>query len=399
MPSLLYIGQTPAEGTGSPVVILRHLRRLAADGWQITVIAEHGQDSAACDAAGWPVHPLPARRRPWWPPYRPDSAPFLRSIRTTLIAREIRRRFFASARGPDALFGYLAAHADFAPEIAARLARQTRVPLTLLIHDDAADFARTAKERRVLRRRHAGILRAAHRNWFVSPELAAVYGPPFSLEPGAFSLPPLPEGGARQSAYRPPPADGRPRIYYGGHIWPAQYPLFARLARVIHEAGGRLVLLTRDTPELRAFRATAAPVDTLPLFPSNTEALAHLSSHASGILVSYADTLADMPWVATSFPSKFIEYAHLGLPAHIVAPPKSAIANWAARAAYPNFTTPDDLAPLARWVSDLRDPAVWPALVAPVRRHAATDFSPDKIHRQLTAALIPQSAHRLLHSP
>ncbi len=393
MSSLLYIGQTPAEGTGSPVIILRHLRRLAADGWQITIIAEHGQDTAACDTAGWRVHPLPSRRRPWWPPYRPGSAPLWRVIRTSLIAREIRRRFFTGGARPDALLGYLAAHADFASEIAARLARQTRVPLTLLIHDDAADFARAGAERGVLRRRHAGILRSASRNWFVSPELAAVYGPPFSLQPDAFSLPPIPEGGARQAAYRPPPADGRPRIYYGGHIWPAQYPLFARLARVIHDAGGRLVLLTRGTPELRAFLATGAPADTLPLFPSNADALAHIAARASGILVSYADTLADMPWVATSFPSKFIEYAHLGLPAYIVAPPQSAIANWVARSSYPHFTTPGSLAPLARWVADLRDPAAWPGLASAVRRHTATDFSPELIHRRFESALTGRAAN------
>ena len=53
MPRLTYIGQTPAEGTGSPVIILRHLQRLTAHGWKITVIGEHGQDTSACERAGW----------------------------------------------------------------------------------------------------------------------------------------------------------------------------------------------------------------------------------------------------------------------------------------------------------------------------------------------------------
>src|ERR1043166_6504071 len=168
MPRLTYIGQTPAEGVGSQVIVLRHLRRLAAAGWQISVIAESGQDYSACLHAGWSVHTLPLRRA-WWPPYR-EGQPMLRRLRTGLLARECGR--LAGSAPPDALFCYLAAHADFYPEIAARYARGSGTPYSLLIHDHAAAFSKNDQEKFCLRRRHSWILRQAHRCWFVSPELA-----------------------------------------------------------------------------------------------------------------------------------------------------------------------------------------------------------------------------------
>jgi hypothetical protein len=169
---LVYIGQTPAQGTGSPVIVLRHLLRLAQHGWKITVIAEHGQDTSSCEKAGWTVKHLPLRRR-WWPPFRPVSGAFLRSMRTRLLARECRE--LCGSEAPDAVFGYLAAHADFSPEIAAHFARQCGAPFTLLVHDDAAAFEKRAAERAVLRQRHQWIIGQTHRCWFVSPELAREY--------------------------------------------------------------------------------------------------------------------------------------------------------------------------------------------------------------------------------
>ncbi|HEX2099269.1 MAG TPA: hypothetical protein VHF69_01325, partial [Candidatus Synoicihabitans sp.] len=106
MPTLTYIGQAPADGTGSPVIVLRHLQRLAAGGWQIRVVAERGQDTSACERAGWNVSDLPLRRR-WWPPYRPNQ-PLLRRIRMWLLARECLR--LDAHHPPDAILGYLAAH-------------------------------------------------------------------------------------------------------------------------------------------------------------------------------------------------------------------------------------------------------------------------------------------------
>ncbi len=379
MPRLTYIGQAPGEGTGSPIIVLRHLRRLAAHGWQITVIPEGGQDTSLCEKAGWTVRHLPLRRR-WWPPFRPDNA-FSRRVRTWLLARECRR--LTASEPPDAIFGYLAAHADFSTEIAAHFARQSGVPLSLLIHDDAAAFSSSPQEKQILRTRHARILRATHRCWFVSPELAREYD---VAESQRHTLLPVPEGWDMPAQWTPARSQA-PRVYYAGALWPAQFPILAKIARALQATGARLVILSRDTPELRAF-LTTEPADWVAPFSTNSEALAHLAQDAAGVLVAYPDTIAEMPWVATSFPSKWIEYSHLGLPCAVLAPVKSATGQWIRKNGYPYFFDPTRFDGFAQWARALRSETHWQELAAASSALARGHFDPTFIHDQFERALL-----------
>jgi hypothetical protein len=355
------------------------LRRLSEHGWKITVIGEHGQDTTACVRAGWQVQQLPLRRS-WWPPFRPDSA-ISRRLRTWLLGRECRA--LTSSTGVDAIFGYLAAHADFSPEIAAQFARQSRRPLSLLIHDDAAAFGRDREEKKRLRARHNWIIGQAYRAWFVSPELAAEYDLP---QEKRRVLLPIPEGWGKAAEWQPAFAE-QARVYYAGHIWPPQYPLLAKISRALNAAGGKLVLLSKDTPELRAFIA-AESAEWIQPFPTNREALSHLAGSAAGLLVSYAETVEEMPWIATSFPSKFIEYSHLGLPCAIVAPPESSVGRWAQRESYPHFYPPGATAEFADWAAGLRRQDTWTNRANVPRELAKTLFNPELIQRQWEDTLL-----------
>lgn len=376
---LLYVGQTPSQGTGSPVIVWRHLRRMAAEGWAISIVAEQGQASAACAEAGWSVLSLPLRR-PWWPPYRSTSPEWLRRLRMKLLAREVRRQLPAQ---PDAVLGYLAAHDDFPAELAAACATALRRPLTLLIHDDASSFE-SSTDRRARDRR---LLASARTNWFVTPALASASPAPLNRRQ---ILLPLPEGWSGKPA-SPPPAGLPMRLYYAGHLWPAQVPLLARLARALALCGARLVIMTRLGPALQDL-AAAAPIEHQPPFADNHAALAHLAAHATAVIVCYAETVTAMPLSATSFPSKFAEYCHLGLPAVLVAPRATALGSWAAENAFADFFDPSDSAALdsafAAWALGLRDPAVWSARAAVSLRLASNEFSPDRIHRAFADALL-----------
>jgi hypothetical protein len=378
MPNLTYIGQTPADGTGSPVIVLRHLRRLAANGWKITIIPEDGQDTSLCAAAGWKIKRLPLRRA-WWPPFRHDHS-LSRRLRTWLLGRECLQ--LTREEPPDAIFGYLAAHADFSAEIAAHFSRQARIPLSLLVHDDASAFAKTTAEKRALSHLHSRILRQCHRCWFVSPELAAVYQ---VQNDKRHVLLPIPEGWT--PPVPPTPNLAHPKIYYAGHIWAPQYPLLAEIARTLEQAGAKLVLICKDSPELQAF-LTQSPVEWLPLFPTNREALSHLKQHAAGLLVAYTRTIEEMPWIATSYPSKFIEYAHLHLPCAIVAPAESCIGHWAQQRAFADFFTPEQLPSLATWAASLRQPHARELATQRMQALALGEFSPERIQETLENQLL-----------
>lgn len=378
MPHILYIGQAPTDGNGSPVIVLRHLQRLAAAGWQVSVITERAPQALGIHP-GWTVLTLPLRR-PWWPPLRHRFG-LSRAIRTWLLAGEARR--LMSTNPPDAVLGYLAAHDDFLAEIACRYAHRTGTPLTLLVHDDAAAFTTLAAEQRRLRRRHGALLRGAHRRWFVSPELAEANARPVDTQE---VLPPLPAGWPRYVSWNPEFAV-RPRVYYACFIWPAQFPLLEKIATAFAASGVGLVLLTRETPALRAF-LHASPAQHRAPFATNHEALVHLATHAAGILVSYAESVAVMPWIATSFPSKLVEHAQLGLPCAIVAPATSAVGRWARAARSVDFFAPDEITQLAAWARALRSEASWQQSADRIRHVAASEFNPETIQSVFAAGLL-----------
>lgn len=376
---LLYLGQAPAHGTGSPVTVLRHLRRFAAEGWRIEIVPNWGDDTNEAARQGWTIHHLPHRRL-WWPPFRQDNE-FSRRLSSTLWAREVDRLVLPR---PDAVLTYLAWHSDLFAEIAAAYGRRTHVPVSCLVHDDAVDFIAEPARRAQLRRRQARILRDNHRNWFVSAPQAAAMIPAGSH---AEVLAPIPEG------FNGPAPQWRaafaecPRVYFAGYLWPEQGRLLQQLAPVLAAAGARLVVLGRRTPEVEAMLA-AGTADHVPSFPDNREALAHLATHAAGLIVSYAATVEELAWSRTSMPSKLVEYAHLGLPIALVAPPETAIADWARRLHLPTLFAPADHTGLAAWATSLRHSASWLHHLETWRHLAAGEWSPSTIHAKLSHGVL-----------
>ena len=375
---LLYLGQAPAQGTGSPVTLLRHLRRFAADGWQIGLVPNWGDELAEARRHGWTAHRLPHRRW-WWPPFNAENE-LSRRLTTTLWAREVDRLIQPR---PDAVLTYLAWHSDLFAEIASAYGRRTGVPVSCLVHDDAVDFATNAGRRAQLRRRQTRILRGNHRNWFVSAAQAAAMAPT-----GAHAdvLPPIPEGFAGPAPQWHSEFGARPRVCFAGYLWPEQGRLLQRLAPVLAAAGARLVVLGRRTAEVEALLA-ADLADHVPPFPGNHEALAYLSANVAGLVVSYAATIGELPWSRTSMPSKLVEFSHLGLPIALVAPPGTAIADWARQRGIGSCFAPADHAGLSAWAAALRHRESWLHQSDTWRNLAATEWSPAVIHSRLAHSL------------
>ena len=383
MPNLLYIGQNPTTGTGSPVIVLRHLRRFAADGWAVAVLGEYGGDYRESRAAGWTVHQL-CHRRWWWPPFRKHSNA-LRWMRLRLLAHEVA----AANPAPTVILCYLAAHSDFSADLAGHVAQLTGAPLHILVHDDVSAFPNARGHEADLRRAHESILEAADVCWFVSPELADRF--PATAAKRRL-LYPMPEGWDRPAIWSDA-FNRRPSVYYAGHLWPEQHGVLADVAACARKAGSEVILMASESDSQRDF-CLSAGVRWQPPFPTNQEALAHLATSAAGVIVSYAATVADMPWSATSFPSKLVEYCHLGLPIAIVAPSDSAVAHWARRVRFPYFFEPDNRGAIQDWFAGLRQREVWQVRAALSLHLARTEFDPRQIQSELAEAMIRGTERR-----
>lgn len=380
--TLVYFGHVPAEGAGSAIIVYRHLQRFATAGWKVYVVADWGQQHllSTCLAHDWPTMTLSHRRR-FWPPFNPDRG-LSRACRAWLWGGEVRA--WLGSTTPTAAFTYLSAFSDMLSIAAVGFARRYRLPLATIVHDDARDFLKTPAEGRRAHTRRQWIVGHSTKAWFASPRLAEN----FRLDPSiAGVLPPIPEGAA--AAPLPDPAAhpvAAPLLIYAGNYWPPQLPVLAALARTIAQAGGRFLTVLKENPEHLVYLAQHG-VAHRPPFARNTEALDFFRTQAAAMVVSYAQTSDDMPWTRTSFPSKLIEYCHLGLPLVIVAPEDTAIVRWARERAFPDVFAPSDLAGFAGYVARLQDPAF--------RRHRAErslsfargEFDPVSIQQKLSDSL------------
>jgi hypothetical protein len=151
--------------------------------------------------------------------------------------------------------------------------------------------------------------------------------------------------------------------------------------------------MARETSALTEFCRKENIVWQKP-FATNPEALGHLVTEASAVLVSYADTIDAMPWCASSFPSKLVEYCHLGLPIAVIAPAESAVARWAQRVRFPYLFDPKNLQPLEEWFAGLRQREVWNVRAALSLHLARTEFDPRRIQSELADEMIRGTERR-----
>jgi hypothetical protein len=399
--TLVYFGHVPAEGAGSAIIVYRHLRRFAGAGWDVRVVADWGQPHDWCRKHNWPVLEL-SHRKALWPPFNPDR-PLSRAFRAWLWAGETRA--WLGDTKPDAVFTYLSAFSDTLSLAAVGFARRYHLPLATIIHDDARDFVKSPDEGARAHARRQWIVENSTKAWFASPGLAACFTLPKKI---IGVLPPIPEGATpAPSVPALPSSDSRspiaqpstlhsqpsastaaPLLIYAGNYWPPQLPVLAELSKTIRDAGGTLLAVLKEDPEHVAF-LRAHHVDWRAPFPKNTEALDYYRDHASAMVVSYARTSDDMPWTRTSFPSKLIEYCHLGLPLVIIAPEDTAIVQWARARNFPDVFLPADAAALTRYTQQLRDPAFRRDRAALSLSFARGEFNPVTIQEQLVESLTP----------
>ncbi len=360
------------EGAGSAIIVLRHLRRLAENGWRIYVISDWGQSTEICEQESWPVLFLPHRKF-WWPPLIANNS-ILLAIRLWLWAGVCYK--FLGRRKPDAVFTYLSAFSVLLSQVAVGFSRRYGVPLSVIIHDNPECFCNSLDEAVKTRKHYQSVIENAHQNWYASPQLAGFFG---QTDNRKSILPPIPDGWKGKSEWKPENTK-RPLIIYAGNLWDVQLSLLSTIAEETAAAGGQLMIIVKKFPAVEAF-CQKYPVEWKEPFNTNIEALDFIAQNATALLVSYTETIDRMPWIKTSFPSKLVEYSHLGIPILIVAPGDSAVAIWANERQFPDSILPDDLDGLSGFLESIKSKAQWEQKAAFSLRYASSEFDPVSIQK------------------
>jgi hypothetical protein len=381
-PRLLYLCDfLPGADSGGALVIDRHLRRLAREGWEVTVSVPAAAIKTPPVDAPYAVRPLAARRW-WWPPVSPRW-PWTQRVRAALWARAaVADPQWAAP--PDAVLTVLWGHAALA---AARAAAAWRTPLAVIVHDLFRETKLPPARAAASERLTADVLAAADHVWTVSDEMRAALAP-LACRGAITTLPPVPDDTAAPAGDWQPRFRATPVIAHAGALHAHHVGYLGAVARAAEKCGGTLLVLARaDNPALARLRAAGVAFRHQSTFATSAEALAFLAREASALTVMYPFDPVDEKNPPTGFPSRVLEFSHLGLPMIFAAPPGNPLHSWARRHDWPLVLERADWTALDALVARLADAPQWAALSARMRDLAAHACNPEKIHRQFLAEL------------
>jgi hypothetical protein len=215
---------------------------------------------------------------------------------------------------------------------ASQLAPRLGVPLHLIAHDDFVYASRfPAWARGWAERRFGEAYRAAAGRFCISDTMEEIYRSRFGAagaviyptHKGSVDTPGVSERVARR---------GGPLTFgYGGSINSASdMDQIVAFARVVTSRGHRLIAFTPQHAQL-ASRASSEQVFIETHQPLHSDAfLGRLRAEADCLLLPQSLVVSDRAAVASAFPTKWADYATLGLPVIVWAPPGSSSARFVA---------------------------------------------------------------------
>ena len=369
----------PAPGTGTPIVLRRHLQRLEQNGWKISVAVPELHLQATDDIPdSWQIIPL-ASRRWWWAPIR-SHIPISLSVRFPLWRTDCEQ-----ALGDQRPSAILAVLWDIYPLFATHLSKHWNIPLSVIIHDQEELWISKTK-RRLVQQRSFKVLNQAKRIWPVSNELRESYRP--SKAQKVTVLPPIPETFNQPFIGWTNRFQQNPVVAHAGSLHAFQIDNFCSLARSLQAVNGTLLIIAKgNNPTLQELLQTCPNVKHQEPFEQNRDAIQFLADNASCILVSYAFSLNQQPWAATSFPSKLVEFSQLGLPVLILAPSSTAIGRWAIEHHWLSYISQLDASQLLKVLTKLTLQETWTEMANQTQAVALTEFNANLIQAQFESEL------------
>lgn len=367
--SIYFISETaPVNTHASSVIFYRHLQQLTAEGYRIIWVTDHNSYLANRDKVKqWECIVLPNRR--WYlPPYRGKG--LAQYYRFEYYYRSYLQKIINN--GPAILLTHISG--QFLAPFAAYVHKRTQMPLISFFHDDILElnFHRNKKS---LVKNTKKILEASVSVLTVSAEFKnnwPQYSSKFKL------LYPLPE------VYHPSKYGTTQKqkatfaIAYAGAIYDEILPCFERLLHYLKDTNHRLLIIG-DLEKTRSL-SDRFPENLVcrDLFDKPEEAFSFLVRNSRAMIIPYPTEIKQMPWIATCFPSKFLQYCQLNLPTIIIAPTMSAIGKWCSNHSWPLYAADYNPESLSRLLNDRNKEAT----ITQITNLNAGDFNPQHIVEQ-----------------
>ena len=339
----------PGYGTGTPIILQRHLNHLRNKGHQVTLCAPPSgcRPSTGDNTVDWLIE-IP-HRRIWWPPFR-SGIKFLYEIRISLIANYIVKKLQSSC-----LTHIITTPYSIYPDVAIKVGRKLCIPLLVLHHDQEEIWSKSEVERKISIDRTKKLYDNADVIMPVTEKLSSVYG--YNAEKLKIILP-IP--GSLEIKNSEGRLSSTSDFVYAGSIFPYHISFLKNFIAVLFANNSDFYIIgDRNDLSIKILLETAPNVHVIPFFKSNDEAVQFVANRAATFLVVYEGSQDNQAWSRTSFPSKFLDFCRARVPIAIFAPENSAIASWCQDRKWPTFTSNFEEAEIRRIVELVSIPARW----------------------------------------
>ena len=363
----------PANTHASSAVFYRHFRCLEKEGYHVTWITDQNSynDFKSVVPTQWQVTILP--NRAWFlPPYRPYGV--LQYHRFYYYYRVLQRELLAAGAG-SLLVTYV--NGQFMAPFAAFLKARVKLPLISFLHDDVVElnFFRNKKS---LIANTEKILAASDRVLIASDAFRRLW-PAYARK--FRNLYPIPE---KYTGDRKKVNDHKSLVFgYSGTVYDEVVSSLTSIAAVLDDLGHQMIIVGNNPKVKEMQRRYPATVICREMFDEPAEANIFLATQCDAALVAYPEEISEMPWIATCFPSKFIQYCQLGLPGLVIAPKSSAIGQWCMENRWPLYTQNYQPSGIAQLASDCINEKTYNAVL----HYKDNDFDPDQIQHRFEAVI------------
>lgn len=360
------------DGGGGSVVIYRHLKRFQQEGYQVVFLNCGPNHEVKTDFTqiNFP--------KKWWHPPLRNYTPLLSTFRFWLHYLFLKKRL--KFQKTDKILGILEDNGSLLAQV---IASQTKLPYYLFFHDDNIFskyfeghlFSSNHLKKIILECRHFFVVSKPMQNLLIEnggKNTTVVY--------------PIPEGNSKNKNVANVNFANL-QLCYAGMVLPFQDQVIKQIFAAVQSVNGQLTLITNSDQAIADRFLDCEGIKIRKLLKKLDDLFTLFLEKMDILLIFYSFNLNKEIRATHSFPSKFTEFCHLGMPILIIAPAESAIGRWAKEHQWKCYVNTDSVEAISKMIANLQVPDFWIKCSRQAIQMAEYEFNPTNIHQKLAQIL------------
>jgi hypothetical protein len=130
-------------------------------------------------------------------------------------------------------------------------------------------------------------------------------------------------------------------------------------------------------------------ISIVPFFKKSVDAINYVNRKATALLIYYGLTLDENPLANDSFPSRFVEFCHAGIPIICIAPEQTEFHNFLSVKNYPLLFSSTNINTLKTKLEQLKNKDFWESCAKTTHSLAINYFNAEELQACFEKALTP----------